>query len=97
MGPGRGRRQLICYNCKGLGNYARDCTNPMRISCSYCTHFDHETIDFPTLITKMCKKGVFQPSLTQNIQMMRSERHEEEPNLNMMLRCGMAMGEDIRK
>lgn len=45
MGPGRGRGQLICYNCGGPRHYARDCTNPTRTSCLYCTQFDHEAED----------------------------------------------------
>ena len=69
----------------------------MRISYSYCAQFDHETIDCPTLITKMHEKGVFQPPPTQNIQMMRSKPREEDPNVNMMLKSGATMGEDKGK
>jgi len=58
MGLGKGREQLICYNCGGLGHYTHDCTNPMRISCSYCARFDHEVVDCPVLIAQMRKKGV---------------------------------------
>jgi len=32
------------------------------------------------LITQMHEKGVLQPPLTHNIQMMMSELHEEDPN-----------------
>jgi len=56
MGLGRGCRQLICYNCRGPRHYSRDCTNLTRISCIYCAHFDHETIDCPTLIKRCVKK-----------------------------------------
>ena len=85
MGLGRSCRQLICYNCRGLGHYTRYCTNPMRISCSYYESFDHEMIDCPTLIAQMHEKGVLQPNQTQNIQMMRSKPREEDPNVNMVL------------
>jgi len=54
-------------------------------------------IDFPMLIAQICKKSVAQPTLTQNIQMMRSEPCEEDPNMNMMLRSGMKTGEDKGK
>ena len=91
MGPGRGRGQLICYNCRGKRHYAHDCTNPTKISCSHCAQFDHETIDCPTLITKMHEKGVFQPLPTYKIP------RKEDPNVNMMLRRGTTMGEDMGK
>lgn len=50
MGSGRGREQRIYYNCGGPRDYTWDCTNPTRISCTYCEQFDHELIDCPTLI-----------------------------------------------
>jgi len=63
-GPGRGSRQLICYNCEGLGHYACDCRNLMQPSCLYCTLFDHEIEDCPTLIARLHNKEVLQPPLT---------------------------------
>ena len=45
----------------------------------------------------MCERGVLQPPLTQNIQMMRSEPHEEDSNVNMVLRSGATIGEDKGK
>lgn len=45
----------------------------------------------------MCKKGVLQPAPTQNIQMMRSERREEDLNMNMVLRSSTTIGEDKEK
>jgi len=67
MGPGRGHRQLICYNCGGSGHYAHDCTNPTRTSCPYCEQFDHEIVECPTLIAQMHEKGVIQSPPTQNV------------------------------
>ena len=80
MGPGRGRRQLFCYNYGGLGHYAHDCTNPTRPSCLYYTLFDHEMEDCPTLIARLRNKGALEPPLTQNLQMMRSELCKEDRN-----------------
>ena len=97
MRPGRGRRQLICYNCRGPRHYGCDCTNPTRISCLYCEKFDHEMVDCSTLITQMCEKGVLYPTPTQNIQMMRSEPCKEDPNVNTMLQNGGTTGEDKGK
>ncbi len=93
-GLGRGRRQLICYNCEGLGHYAHDCMNPMRPSCLYCTLFDHETKDCPTLIARLHDKGALHPPLTQNLQMMRFEPRMEDPNVNIMLGSGITIGDD---
>ena len=69
----------------------------MRISCWYFTEFDHEAEDYPLLIVKMREKVVLQPPPTQNLQMMRSEPREEDPNVNMMLRSSMTTGEDKGK
>jgi len=97
MGPGRGHRQLIYYNCGGPGHYACDCTNPTRISCPYCEQFDHEMVDFLTLISQMHEKGVLQPTPTQNVQMMRLELREEDPSVKIVLRSGVTTGGDARK
>ena len=97
MGPGRGRRQLICYNYEGPGHYTRDCTNLMRIYCSYYAQFDHEMIDCPMLIAQMHEKWVLQPPLNRNIQMMRSKPCEEYPNVKMILRSGVTTEEDKGK
>jgi len=49
------------------------------------------------LITQMHEKGVLQPTPTQNIQMMRYELREEDPNMNMVLRSGATIEEDNEK
>lgn len=73
MGLGPDHGQLICYNCGGPGHYDHDCTNPTRISCLYYEKYEHEMVDYPTLISQMHEKGVLQPTSTQNVQMMRLE------------------------
>ena len=96
-GPSRGQGKLIYYNCKGLGHYACDCTNPTRLSCKYCTLFDLEMEDCPMLIARICDKGVLPPQPTQNLQMMRYEPCEEDPNVNIVLRSGSATWHDKGK
>ena len=97
MAPRRGHGQLICYNCGGPGHYTWDCTNPTRISCLYCEQFNHEMIDCPTLIAQIREKRVVQQMTTQNVQNMRAEPCEEDPNINMVLKSGTTTGEDKRK
>lgn len=96
MGLGRGRGQLIYYNCRCPWHYVRDYTNPTRISRSYCEQFDHELIDFPTLIAEIREKRVVEPTTTQNVLMMRSKPRKEDPQVNMVLRSGTATRVDRR-
>jgi len=92
MGLGRGRGQLIYYNCGGPGHYTWDCTNPTRISCPYCEKFDHELLDCPKLITQIRDKKATPLTTTQNVQMMRSEPGNDQPMVNMVVRSGAATG-----
>jgi len=69
----------------------------MHPSCLYCTLFDHETEDCPTMIARLHNKGALQPPLTQNLQMMRFELCEEDPNVNIVLRSGITIGYDKGK
>lgn len=96
LGPRWGCSQLICYNCGEQGHYACDCTNPTRISCSYCEYFDHELIDCSILIGQLSEKWVLQPPPIPNIQMMRVEPREEDPSINMVLRSGTTEGNEGR-
>ena len=59
--------------------------------------FDHETKDCSTLIARIRDKGALPPPSTQNLQMMRSEPREEVPNVNIVLRSGIATGDDKGK
>ena len=79
------------------GHYARDCTNPKRQSCLYCTQFDHEKEECPRLIVRLHDKGALQPPPTQNLQMMRSELCEEDSNVNIVLQSGIMTGDDKGK
>lgn len=49
------------------------------------------------MIVRLRNKGILQPPLTQNLQMMRYELHEEDPNVNIMLRRGITIGDDKGK
>ena len=71
--------------------------NPTRPSCLYCTFFDHEMEDFPTLIATLRDKGVLQPPPTQNLQMIRFESCEEDTNVNIVLRSGITIRDDKGK
>jgi len=64
---------------------------------SVCTLFDHEMKDFPMMMARIHDKGALPPHLIQNLQMMRSGKHEEDPNVNILLWNGITMGDDKGK
>lgn len=66
--------------------------NPMHPSFQYYHQFDHVIEDFLVLIAKMHEKKNQQ--WMQNIQMMRSEPHEDNPSINILTRSGAITGED---
>ena len=51
----------------------------------------------PILIAKMQKKKAQPQQPTQNLQMMRDEPREEDPNVNIVLRSEMITGDDKGK
>lgn len=53
--------------------------------------------DCPTLIVQLHRKGALHPPPTQNLQMMRSESHEEVPNINIVFQSGTTMVDDKGK
>ena len=59
--------------------------------------FDHEMEDCPILIARICDKGALPPPSTQNLQMMRSELREEDPNVNIVLKSRIVIGDDKGK
>ena len=75
----------------------QDCLNPTQLSCRYYTQFDHATEDCPILLAKIHEKGAKPHQLTQNLQMMRVEPHDEDSNVNIVLRSRIAMGDDKGK
>ena len=66
---GRGRGQLVCYNCNQAGHLAHDCRNPTT-TCRYCRVVDHVIEQCPQLIAKIQAR---QSTPTQNIQMISIE------------------------
>jgi hypothetical protein len=51
-GMGRGRGQIIFYNCTQPGHLAREFQNPCT-TCSYCNSFEHVIEDCIALLTKI--------------------------------------------
>jgi len=47
----------------------------------------------PTLIARIRNIGALPPQSTQNLQMLRFEPCEEDPNVNIVLRSGVATGD----
>lgn len=74
-----------------------DYLNLTRMSCCYCTHFDHATEHCPTILEKIGEKGAQPPQLKKNLQIMMVEPCEEDPKVNIMLRSGTTMRENEGK
>ena len=62
---GRGRGQVVCYNCNQVGHLARDYRNPTTI-CRYCRALENVIEQCPQLIAKIQEINSAPP---QNIQM----------------------------
>ena len=48
----RKRGLNLCYNCRRLGNLAKECPR-RRPSCLCCKAMDHEVLDFPRMIANL--------------------------------------------
>ena len=70
-GFGRGRVQIICYNCRQLEHYARYFTSPTQM-CSYYKVLNNNIEEFPHIIAKWKAKvtGTQKrpPNANQNVQ-----------------------------
>ena len=84
--PGRGRGQVICYNCNQAVHVARDCQNPTT-TCRYCRVVDHVIEQCPQLIAKIQERN---GAHTQNVQMIAVEKRPV-PAINIVTRSGAIM------
>ena len=74
-----------------------ECMNQSHPSCQYCTQFDHTIEKCPILMANMQEKKAQPQHPTQNLQMMKAEPCEEDPNVNIMLRSRIATGDNKGK
>jgi hypothetical protein len=86
---GRGRGQIICYNCAQPGHLERDCQNPCT-TCSYCNSFEHVIEDCPALLAKLQEKR----GGNQQIQLIKEEPHGADPRVIVITRGGTVTGQD---
>ena len=80
---GRGRGQIVCYNCNQARNLARDCRNPTT-TYGYCHAVDHVIEQCPQLIAKIQENN---SGPTQNIQLIFVEQRPTTA-INVATRSG---------
>ena len=80
---GRGRGQVVCYNCNQAGHLACDCRNPTT-TCRYCRAVDHVIEQCPQLIAKIQE---INSAPTQHIQMI-FVKQRPAPAINVVTRSG---------
>ena len=80
---GRGRGQVMCYNCNQARHLARDCRNPTT-TCRYCRAIDHVIEQCLQLIAKIQERN---SAPTQNLQMISLEQRTT-PAINVVTQSG---------
>jgi hypothetical protein len=80
---GRGRGQIICYNCAQPSHLEMDCQNPCT-TCIYCNSFDHVIEDCPILLAKFQERQ----GGNQQFQKITVEPRDPEPRLAIFTRGG---------
>lgn len=85
-GFGRGRGQIICYNCGTPRHYIGNYTNPTT-TCKYCKSYDHTIEDCPILLAKKQEKR--QQMGNQNVLLIGAKECTPEHKLNVVMQNGL--------